>query len=63
MWARGQVVAEECPVSLITPLSVQLLEKFHEWKFCGGGLEERASKEADAIVVLEREWRELSHGE
>ena len=58
VWARGRVAAEECPKSLVTPESVELLEKFFAWKLGGGGrLEDRPAKEADAFLVLEGEWR------
>ncbi len=59
VWVRGRVSSEECPKSLVTPASVELLEKFFGWKFGGGGsLDELAAKEADAFLILEGEWRE-----
>ena len=58
VWARGRVSSEECPKSLVTPASVELLEKFYGWKFAGGGsLAELRAKEADAFLILEGEWR------
>jgi hypothetical protein len=52
------VFSEECPKSLVTPESVELLEKFLGWKFGGGGsLDELRAKEADAFLILEGEWR------
>lgn len=58
VWARGRVSAEECPKSLVTPASVELLEKYYGWKFAGGGpLTEMAAKQADAFLILEGEWR------
>jgi hypothetical protein len=55
---RGRVWSEECPKSLVTPGSVELLERFLGWKFSGGGpLEEIAAKEADAFLILEGELR------
>ena len=58
VWARGRVSSEECPKSLVTPGSVELLEKFLGWKFAGGGsLNEVPAKEADAFLILEGEWR------
>lgn len=58
VWVRGRVSSEECPKSLVTPGSVELLEKFFGWKFAGGGsLEGLAAREADAFLILEGEWR------
>ena len=58
VWVRGRTSTEECPKSLVTPASADLLEKFHVWKFAGGGtLMEMVAKEADAFLILEREWR------
>jgi hypothetical protein len=52
------VSSEECPKSLVTPASVELLEKFYGWKFAGGGsLAELPAKDADAFLILESEWR------
>ncbi len=58
MWARGRAAAEECPKSLVTPQSVEWLEKFLAWKFSGGGgLSDLAARDADAFLILEKEWR------
>lgn len=58
VWVRGRVSSEECPKSLVTPESVERLEKFLGWKFAGGGsLVDLLAKEADAFLVLEGEWR------
>ena len=58
VWVRGRVSSEECPKSLVTPGSVELLEKFYGWKFGGGGsLEGMAAKDADAFLMLDGEWR------
>jgi hypothetical protein len=58
VWVRGRVSSEECPKSLVTPASIELLEKFFGWKFAGGGsLGGLAAKEADAFLILEGEWR------
>ncbi len=58
VWVRGRVSSEECPKSLVTPASIELLEKFWGWKFAGGGsLAELPAKEADAFLILEGEWR------
>ena len=58
VWLRGRVSAEECPKSLVTPASVEMLEGFLGWKFGGGrSLMELPAKEADAFLLLEGEWR------
>ena len=63
VWVRGRVSSEECPKSLVTPASVELLEKFYGWKFAGGGsLAELRAKEADAFLILEGEWRGEAEG-
>jgi hypothetical protein len=63
VWARGRVSSEECPKSLVTPASVELLEKFYGWKFAGGGsLAELPAKDADAFLILEGEWRGEAEG-
>jgi len=64
VWARGRASAEECPKSLVTPQSVEWLEKFFAWKFAGGGrLEELTARDADAFVTLEKEWRDANDGQ
>lgn len=63
VWVRGRVSTDECPKSLITPESMQLLEAFHAWKLGGGALWDRPAKEAEALLTLENEWREeMQHG-
>ncbi len=58
VWVRGRVSSEECPKSVVTPGSIELLEKFYAWKFAGGGsLDEMWAREADALLILESEWR------
>ena len=47
----------------MTPQSVEWIEKFHMWKMAGGGgLMGLAAKEADAYLMLEKEWRESGDG-
>jgi hypothetical protein len=42
---------------------VEWIEKFLTWKFGGGGrLEEMEARDADAFLILEREWREAGNG-
>ena len=62
VWAKGRVATEECPTSLIRPRSVEWLERFYAWKVCGGELLESPAKDADAMLALEKEWREMNHG-
>jgi hypothetical protein len=64
VWVRARVSAEECPTSLVTPQSLEWLEKFHVWKFAGGReLDRLPAKDVDAFVTLEKEWREMSNGQ
>jgi hypothetical protein len=52
------VGTEECPKSLVTPQSLEWVEKFLTWKFSGSGaFDEMAARDADAFLILEREWR------
>lgn len=55
VWAKGRVAAEECPTSFVTSASMELLESFYAWKLRREG--ELSAREAEAFVVLEREWR------
>ena len=57
VWTRGQTSAEECPKSLITPGSMELLEKYYVWKLAGGSWAEAAAREADGFMILENERR------
>lgn len=62
VWARGRVGAEECPKSLVTPLSLEWVEKFLTWKFAGlRDVNELSARDADAFLTLEREWRDGQH--
>lgn len=64
VWARGRTAVEECPKSLITPQSLEWVERFFAWKFGGETrLEEMDARQADAFLMLEREWRTGSNGE
>jgi hypothetical protein len=64
VWARGRARAEECPVSLVSPQSVEWVERFFAWKLTGGGsATEMPAREADALLMLEKEWREAEHGQ
>ena len=37
VWARGRVATEECPKSLVTPQSLEWLERFLTLEIRGGG--------------------------
>jgi len=59
VWARGRAVSEECPTSLVTPQSIEWVERFLAWKVGGAGdLLQRGAREAEAFLLLEREVRE-----
>ena len=66
VWVRGRVSSEECPKSLVTPQSLEWIERFLAWRYSGGGeLNGLPAKDADAFLVLENVWREANqnHGE
>ena len=58
VWARGRVATEECPKSLVTPQSLEWVERFLTWKLAGASVNELRAREADAFLTLEREWRD-----
>ena len=55
VWARGRASTEECPKSLVTAESIELLERFFSAKTWGW--KEPTAREADAFVALEQELR------
>ncbi len=58
VWVRKGAVAQACPVSLITPLSLSFLEQYTAWKLFGGSdLKTTPGKTVDAFCVLETEYR------
>jgi hypothetical protein len=58
IWARGRASADECPKTLITAASLEMLETFYAWKFAGwSDARELRAREADAFLILEQEWR------
>lgn len=58
VWARRDVVASQCPKSVISAKSKSFLEHFRLWKQFGGGFPLWAdAKTADALLVLEEAWR------
>lgn len=54
-----------CPKSIITPQSLEYLERFMYWKSAGGGrLFEEDAKLADAVLLLNEQWvEEQENGE
>jgi hypothetical protein len=63
VWARGRASAEECPTSLVTPQSVEWVERFFVRKLTDGGdVTEMPARQADALLMLEKEWREMENG-
>jgi hypothetical protein len=59
VWARGRTGTEECPKSLVTPQSLEWIERFFTWKFSGErAVDDMTARDADAFLILEREWRD-----
>jgi hypothetical protein len=57
------VIAWQCPKSIITAQSLHWLEQFRWWKQLGGDPWEMEAKSADALLMLEQEWRtEIQNG-
>jgi len=58
VWARGPIGTQECPKPLISAESLELVEKFFAWKFSAArDATQLRAKEADAFLILEKEWR------
>ena len=59
VWARGPASTEECPKSLVTAESVELLERFFATRAWRGtwGWKDPTAREADAFMALEQELR------
>jgi len=55
VWARGTASTEECPKSLMTAESIELLERF--FAACSWGSRDPTAREADAFLALEQELR------
>jgi hypothetical protein len=64
VWAREGAIAFQCPKSVISAQSTHILDQFQLWKQFGGGIPlVFEAKEAEGILLLEKEWqRELQHG-
>ena len=54
VWAGGPASTEECPKSLVTAESMELLERFFARAW---GWRDPTAREADAFLVLEQELR------
>jgi len=58
VWARKDVVVTACPKSLITPASVEIVERYVAWKWSGEmDLLSLPAKLTDGILALEQESR------
>jgi hypothetical protein len=58
VWLRGGVVSTECPKSFITPESTAMVERFFAKKQFGAMPgEELTARDAEAFVILEKEWQ------
>jgi hypothetical protein len=55
VWVRGAAASEECPRSLVTPASIEFVEKFFASKVSSTG--ELTAREVEAFLLLEKEWR------
>jgi len=55
VWARGRASATECPKSLVTAESIELLEKFFASR--AWGWKDPPAREAEAFLALEQELR------
>ena len=56
VWARGRVIAEECPKSLVSAESIELLEKFFARRAFGSSAwPDPTAREADGFLTLESE--------
>ena len=63
VWARGTVISARCPKSIITAQSVFFLEQFRWWKELGGDVWSMEAKNAEALLLLQQEWRtEIQNG-
>jgi hypothetical protein len=63
VWARGSIVSARCPKSIVTAQSVLFLEQFRWWKELGGDVWSIEAKNAEALLLLEAEWRtEMQNG-
>ena len=60
VWARGRASTTQCPKSIITAESLAMLEAFAAWRVLGPNpVWPLPAKIADALFVLQNEWRSL----
>lgn len=63
VWARGAAISARCPKSIITARSLLYLEQYRWWKELGGDVWSMEAKNAEALALLEQEWRtEMQNG-
>ena len=64
VWAHGRAGVDECPKSLVTPASAEMVEKYFVWKASGAmAWAELTAREADAFQMFDEEWRsEVANG-
>lgn len=63
MWVHGKVGTTECPVSSVTPLSVEWVEKYLLWGRTAEAYHlELPARDAEAFLVLGGEERESGDG-
>lgn len=64
VWVKGDAAATVCPKSLLTPQSLEWIERYYAWKLLGHGvIAPEDARTADAFCVLENEVRaEGMHG-
>ena len=65
VWGRKQTQSDECPKSLVTPESVERVERFFARKHFGVRRPGQVwARDADAFLALEQEWqREQLNGQ
>ena len=65
VWIRGNAAAVECPKSLVTPQSIERVERFFARKHFGAGPpDDVGARDADAFLALEQEWqKEQTNGQ
>ena len=63
VWVHGKTGVDQCPKSLTTAASAELVERYFVWKASGaGGWGGLSAREADAFQILEEEWRVAESG-
>lgn len=64
VWVHGRTGVDECPKSLVTPASMEIVEKYFVWRASGAtGWAELRAREADAFQWLDQESQaEVANG-